>query len=86
MQERVKRLCIAALMCETAIYVVFSFSFSGGVLRDWAGVPRKLFSPGSSKTRCVCVQLNDPIRLNNPNLQQYKDCLPQAESCVLSQD
>ncbi|KAM9441395.1 neuferricin [Clarias gariepinus] len=59
---------------------------SGGVHRNWAGVPRKLFSPGSSKTRCVCVQLNDPIRLNNPNLQQYKDCLPQAESCVLSQD
>ncbi|XP_060768458.1 neuferricin [Neoarius graeffei] len=59
---------------------------SGGVHRDWAGVPRMLFSPGSGHTRCVCVQLDNPTHSNNPNLQEYKDCLAQAESCLLSQD
>ncbi|KAB5522463.1 hypothetical protein PHYPO_G00159800 [Pangasianodon hypophthalmus] len=59
---------------------------SGGVHRDWAGVPRMLFSPGSGQTRCVCVRLDDPTHSNNPNLQEYKDCPPQAESCLLSQD
>lgn len=71
----------AALMCKTA-FCWFVFS-SGGVQRDWAGVPRTLFSPGSGHTRCVCVQLDDPTRSNNPNLQQYKDCPPEAESCPL---
>ncbi|KAK2816344.1 hypothetical protein Q7C36_022615 [Tachysurus vachellii] len=56
---------------------------SGGVHRDWAGVPRMLFSPGSGHTRCVCVRLDDPTRSNNPNLQEYKDCSPQAESCLI---
>ncbi|XP_072524242.1 neuferricin [Salminus brasiliensis] len=59
---------------------------SGGVHRDWAGVPRMLFSPGSGHTRCVCARPDDPTRLNNPNLQEYKDCPPHAESCFLGQD
>ncbi|CAF98513.1 unnamed protein product, partial [Tetraodon nigroviridis] len=29
---------------------------SGGVDRSWAGVPRKLYSPGSTGVRCVCVK------------------------------
>ncbi|XP_026183291.1 neuferricin isoform X1 [Mastacembelus armatus] len=53
---------------------------SGGVVREWAGVPRKLFSPGSSGARCVCVA--DPSAAEeDPNLQQYKGCPPHAESC-----
>lgn len=59
---------------------------SGGVHRDWAGVPRMLFSPGSGHTRCVCVRPDDPTQTNNPNLQEYKDCAPDAESCLLSRD
>ncbi|XP_053532907.1 neuferricin [Ictalurus punctatus] len=59
---------------------------SGGVHRDWAGVPRMLFSPGSGQARCVCVRLDDRTQSDNPNLQQYKDCPPQAESCLLSHD
>lgn len=59
---------------------------SGGVLRDWTGVPRLVFSPGSGSTRCVCVQLSDHMYSTNPNLREYKNCPPDAESCLLNQD
>ncbi|XP_029375851.1 neuferricin [Echeneis naucrates] len=53
---------------------------SGGVVRDWNGVPRKLFSPGSSGVRCVCVE--DPsAAAEDPNLQKYEGCPPHADSC-----
>ncbi|XP_013768193.1 neuferricin isoform X2 [Pundamilia nyererei] len=53
---------------------------SGGVARHWAGVPRQLFSPGSSGVRCVCVE--DPIAAEeDPNLQKYDGCPAHAESC-----
>ena len=37
-----------------------SISFSsGGIERDWVGVPRMLFeSPNSKEYRCACVKLN----------------------------
>ncbi|KAM8835532.1 neuferricin [Synchiropus picturatus] len=55
---------------------------SGGVERNWEGVPRKLFSPGSSSARCVCVQ--DPSAAEeNPNLQQYEDCPSHSDSCTI---
>ncbi|XP_053702163.1 neuferricin isoform X2 [Synchiropus splendidus] len=55
---------------------------SGGVERNWEGVPRKLFSPGSSSARCVCVQ--DPSAADeNPNLQQYEDCPSHSDSCTI---
>ncbi|MBN3280242.1 NEUFC protein, partial [Polyodon spathula] len=71
---------------------------SGGVQRDWVGVPRKLFKPGSSSQRCVCVQssrptssqaqasqqLSDRGDLDNPNLQEYQGCPSLAESCLLT--
>ncbi|XP_006641041.2 neuferricin [Lepisosteus oculatus] len=53
---------------------------SGGVLRGWAGVPRKLFKPGSSSSRCVCVQVRD---LASPRLQEYEGCPPVSESCAV---
>ncbi|XP_014053661.2 neuferricin [Salmo salar] len=52
---------------------------SGGVQRDWVGVPRKMFSPGSGRSRCVCVQ--NSSTLENPNIQEYEDCPPHADSC-----
>ncbi|MGH0169828.1 UNVERIFIED_CONTAM: hypothetical protein FKN15_067622 [Acipenser sinensis] len=66
---------------------------SGGVQRDWVGVPRKLFTPGSSSQRCVCVQSSGPSSsqqlrdrgdLDSPNLQEYQDCPSLAESCLLT--
>ncbi|CAK6971854.1 neuferricin isoform X1 [Scomber scombrus] len=55
---------------------------SGGVERGWTGVPRKLFSPGSSSARCVCVE--DPSAAEeDPNLQKYDGCPPHADSCIV---
>ncbi|XP_030648705.1 neuferricin [Chanos chanos] len=56
---------------------------SGGVNRDWTGVPRMLFSPGSGQSRCVCVRLDDPTHSGNANLREYEDCPPLSESCLL---
>ncbi|XP_054482314.1 neuferricin [Anoplopoma fimbria] len=57
---------------------------SGGVERGWTGVPRKLFSPGSSGVRCVCVE--DPSAAEeDPNLQKYDGCPPHAESCSVEE-
>ncbi|XP_026227256.1 neuferricin isoform X2 [Anabas testudineus] len=55
---------------------------SGGVKRDWAGVPRKLFSPGSTGVRCVCVE-NPSASEEDPNLQKYEGCPPHADSCSI---
>uniref|UniRef100_A0A3P8VYU1 Neuferricin n=1 Tax=Cynoglossus semilaevis TaxID=244447 RepID=A0A3P8VYU1_CYNSE len=55
---------------------------SGGVLRDWAGVPRKLFSAGSPSARCICVE-DQSAAEKNPNLQKYDGCHPQADSCYV---
>ncbi|XP_040908258.1 neuferricin [Toxotes jaculatrix] len=57
---------------------------SGGVVRDWTGVPRKLFSAGSSGVRCVCVE--DPsVAEEDPNLQKYEGCPPHADSCSVGE-
>ncbi|KFO75654.1 Neuferricin, partial [Cuculus canorus] len=69
---------------------------SGGVNRDWTGVPRKLFQPGSKGSRCVCVrtagppwgqpaggQHSDRGDLDNPLLREYEGCPPLAQQCVL---
>uniref|UniRef100_A0A8D2QVM5 Cytochrome b5 domain containing 2 n=1 Tax=Zosterops lateralis melanops TaxID=1220523 RepID=A0A8D2QVM5_ZOSLA len=69
---------------------------SGGVHRDWAGVPRQLFSPGVRGSRCVCVRSSGPPwgqphsfphsdtgDLQHPHLRQFEGCPPLAEQCVL---
>lgn len=71
--------------------------FSGGINREWAGVPRKLFKPGSSQSRCACVKDSGPSQesadpqgdrgdLDHPNLQEYDNCDPKAVSCNLPPD
>ncbi|NXR07306.1 NEUFC protein, partial [Semnornis frantzii] len=70
---------------------------SGGVLRAWAGVPRKLYSPGAGGSRCVCVRTSGPPwgqpaagqhsdrgDLDDPHLQEYDGCHPQAQQCILT--
>ncbi|XP_053131161.1 neuferricin isoform X1 [Hemicordylus capensis] len=68
---------------------------SGGISQEWTGVPRKLYEPGSSHSRCVCVRTEAPSSgppqsrpdergdLDNPNLQEYEGCHPQADWCAL---
>ncbi|XP_071621265.1 neuferricin [Heliangelus exortis] len=70
---------------------------SGGINRDWSGVPRKLFQPGSKGSHCVCVRTLGPPwdqaasaehsnrgDLDNPHLQEYDGCHPMAEQCILT--
>jgi len=63
---------------------------SGGVKRDWVGVPREFFSGG--KKRCACVrergapsygadQGADRGDLDNPQLKEYPGCDPRADQC-----
>ncbi|XP_003131918.1 neuferricin isoform X1 [Sus scrofa] len=70
---------------------------SGGVSRDWTGVPRKLFKPGAKEPHCVCVKTtgapsdqtpdSPPHRnrgdLDHPSLAEYPGCPPLATSCSL---
>ncbi|KFO94246.1 Neuferricin, partial [Buceros rhinoceros silvestris] len=70
---------------------------SGGVSRDWTGVPRKLYQPGSRGSRCVCVRTTGPPwgqpdsaehddrgDLDNPHLEEYSGCHPLGQQCVLA--
>nr|CAG4643379.1 EOG090X0A5G [Ilyocryptus agilis] len=54
---------------------------SGGVKRDWVGVPRSLHSADSKSVRCACVQESD---LDDPMLKEYPNCPKDAVSCKLS--
>ncbi|MCL4137507.1 UNVERIFIED_CONTAM: hypothetical protein GTU68_048514 [Idotea baltica] len=60
---------------------------SGGVHRDWVGVPRRLFHPGRENERCGCVKnfgppSHDPTRnphlnrgdLDHPHVKEYPGC------------
>eukprot|EP00908_Phaeocystis_cordata_P013537 Transcript_24603.p1 GENE.Transcript_24603~~Transcript_24603.p1 ORF type:complete len:303 (-),score=88.93 Transcript_24603:67-894(-) len=53
---------------------------SGGVSRDWVGVPRLLAAAEGStqKERCACVPFE---RAQQPHLRAYEGCEPQAERC-----
>ncbi|CAG0903830.1 unnamed protein product [Darwinula stevensoni] len=66
---------------------------NGGIVRDWAGVPRKVDTPGGG-TRCVCVRdtgtpthryagADDRGDLENPRLKEYENCDPASPSCLL---
>ncbi|KAL3268184.1 hypothetical protein HHI36_007310 [Cryptolaemus montrouzieri] len=55
---------------------------SGGIKRNWVGVPRKFFSPGSTKHRCACVQDED---LNAGNVKEYEKCDPKSAHCYFKE-
>ncbi|XP_036308261.1 neuferricin isoform X3 [Pipistrellus kuhlii] len=68
---------------------------SGGVSRDWTGVPRKLYKPGAKEPHCVCVRTTGPPSdpapdnpthrnrgdLDHPNVEEYTGCPPLATTC-----
>ena len=54
------------------------FSFSGGIHRDWEGLPRRYFSPITREERCACVNDKD---LNHPKVNLYSNCAPDAREC-----
>ncbi|VDK49858.1 unnamed protein product [Anisakis simplex] len=79
---------------------VWCTSKSGGIHREWVGVPRKLFNPGAKTSRCACVKnFGPPLSvypdrdeegtrgdLSNPNLHEYPGCSPTSNSCKLQED
>lgn len=69
-------------------------NYSGGIQRDWVGVPRQYFRPGSPNPRCACVKnvgapSDNPGAKNhknngdleNPNMKLYEGCDKNADSC-----
>ncbi|KAK9873331.1 hypothetical protein WA026_022138 [Henosepilachna vigintioctopunctata] len=55
---------------------------SGGIKRNWIGVPRKLFAPGSKKFRCACIKEED-LKMNN--IKEYDNCNPNSAECFEKQ-
>ena len=64
---------------------------SGGVQRDWAGVPRQLFYPGR-QPRCACVRSRGPPSTDpgassdrgdteSPHVKTYSGCRPDSHEC-----
>lgn len=51
---------------------------SGGIDRDWTGVPRKYFEAGVDNHRCACI---NPSKLESANLEEYKGCDPKSTYC-----
>uniref|UniRef100_A0A1B6LJC2 Cytochrome b5 heme-binding domain-containing protein n=1 Tax=Graphocephala atropunctata TaxID=36148 RepID=A0A1B6LJC2_9HEMI len=64
---------------------------SGGVERDWEGVPRKLYEPGADTFRCACINVSVQSQVIVPNtgtvrtgnLEEYEDCHPKSTSCYV---
>ncbi|KAJ0180681.1 hypothetical protein K1T71_004085 [Dendrolimus kikuchii] len=54
---------------------------SGGISRNWVGVPRQLFTPGEDKPRCVCINL-ETIHTQGL-IKEYKNCQSEATSCFV---
>lgn len=73
---------------------------SGGIHREWVGVPRRLFSPGTKTYRCACVkdfgtslsgypgadEKGNRGDLDNPNIREYPGCKPSSISCKIERD
>ncbi|CAG5115270.1 unnamed protein product [Candidula unifasciata] len=77
---------------------IWCTKLSGGIARDWVGVPRMYYVAGSSKPRCACVRTTGPPShdpestqhknrgdLDNPNLSIYPNCDEMSESCPMPQ-
>jgi len=52
---------------------VWCEDMSGGIKRDWGGLPRKRFS--DNKVKCVCAS---PETINDPSLSMYDNCPPDS--------
>lgn len=68
---------------------VWCTKHSGGIDRDWVGVPRKYFEPGSKNFRCACVNISDDLGSTENkegnrrvgNIEEYDGCDPKSTSC-----
>ncbi|XP_033208995.1 neuferricin isoform X2 [Belonocnema kinseyi] len=64
---------------------VWCTTSSGGIHRDWVGVPRMFFeNPTSKQHRCVCVNLDSKdFKENQGNFREFNECLTDSSSCVI---
>lgn len=56
---------------------------SGGIDRDWIGVPRKYYEIGKSDFRCACIPED---RLHDSQLKEYDDCHRTSSECFYTVD
>ncbi|KAM9319237.1 neuferricin [Gastrophryne carolinensis] len=79
---------------QSGVTKVWCSKNSGGIHRDWVGVPRKLYLAGYDGYRCVCVRSTGPPSeqpdstdnkgdLDHPSIKEYKDCNPLFDWCIL---
>ncbi|XP_045445389.1 neuferricin homolog [Melitaea cinxia] len=54
---------------------------SGGINRNWEGVPRQLFTPGEKRPRCVCVNLE---KVDSSLLKEYEGCSSSSKECSVN--
>lgn len=75
---------------ESNVTRVWCTNLSGGVERDWVGVPRNVHFPDRSETRCACVPLSgipnveysdDEGPNENPIVNEYEGCDPKSFEC-----
>ena len=73
---------------------VWCTKLSGGIERNWVGLPRRFFYPGR-RERCACIKDFGPPSadmeeetwtsgngdLGNPHLKEYEGCDSKASSC-----
>ncbi|XP_031840833.1 neuferricin isoform X2 [Nomia melanderi] len=64
--------------------VVWCSKKSGGIEREWIGVPRMIFeSPDSQQSRCVCVKLDSEEYKEAKNIfREYVDCPETSIKCT----
>ncbi|XP_053375216.1 neuferricin-like isoform X2 [Mercenaria mercenaria] len=73
-------------------------TMSGGVKRDWAGLPRRYFQPGKTEPRCACVKNTGPPSgsdssadhnnkgdLDNPLMKTYDGCDENSFECFFKE-
>ncbi|XP_076674007.1 neuferricin [Andrena cerasifolii] len=68
--------------------VVWCTEKSGGIERDWIGVPRLLFeSPNSEQRRCACVKLDSKeYEESKGMLREYAGCPKTSIKCAIRTD
>lgn len=70
--------CNVQWMEVTSVTRVWCTKQSGGIDRNWAGVPRKFFQDNSKDFKCICANEHT---INLDFIKEYDDCDPKADTC-----
>uniref|UniRef100_A0A0A9YZJ6 Neuferricin n=1 Tax=Lygus hesperus TaxID=30085 RepID=A0A0A9YZJ6_LYGHE len=66
--------------------IVWCSNKSGGIAREWIGVPRKFFLNNGREFRCACIQPGANVENNYGYFVEYGDCPPDSDKCYLRYD